>query len=150
LPVRSRNSREFRRLWGYSVGFLAVWIVYIGLRQGLFEAIAAKRFDRRSLAEELKLFFPAVDSWCSAAIGLDLVNEKQSLAISPKMKDILLDTQSAENIGGMYSYLALKSLQYGKLDGLFRMGRTVSLDESYEAIDCATEWDHAAFVRSLR
>ncbi|MER3407878.1 MAG: hypothetical protein C4292_03670, partial [Nitrososphaera sp.] len=52
-------------------------------------------------------------------------------------------------LGGQFSYLALRSLEYGALDDLFRHGRTRGMSGTFEAIEQATDWDHNAFLSAI-
>lgn len=67
-----------------------------------------------------------------------------------KLGEILLDKSSHEFLGGQFSYLTLRSLEYGKMDELFHTGKASSATGSFEAIDAATEWDHEAFLRLIK
>lgn len=138
------------QLWKYSIGFLAIWTAHLGRSLGLFAAISSGRFNRASLADHLALHFPAVDSWCSAAIAFSYLSEKNdTLIISDKMRRLLIDPSDEENLGGQFSYLALKSLHYDAMPQLFALGKTLSINSTFDAIDNATEWDHYALLRGL-
>jgi SAM-dependent methyltransferase len=70
--------------------------------------------------------------------------------MSAKMKEILLDVKSPDYLGGQFSYLAMRSLEYGGLEDLFRSGRTRDMSSTFEAIEQATDWDHGALLSAVR
>lgn len=66
------------------------------------------------------------------------------------MKEILLDKKSSLYLGGQFSYLALRSLEYGALEDLVKTGRTLDMASSFDAIVEATDWDHNAFLSAIK
>jgi SAM-dependent methyltransferase len=146
----SGRPAEFKKLWGYSVGFYGVWVAHIGRRMGLFERIASRPVSAEALAAKIGLDAGAVSAWCSAAEALGLVMQKGGkLCLSPRMKEILLDTKSPNYLGGQFSYLALRSLEYGGMEDLFRSGLARGMS-TFEAIEQATDWDHHAFLSAIK
>lgn len=152
MPSWKGRPAEFKKLWGYSVGFYGVWAVHVGRRMGLFEQIARKPAPAGDLAVHTGLDAGAVRAWCSAAVSLGLVKARgKRLYMTERMKEILLDASSPDYLGGQFSYLALRSLDYGGLDGLFRSGTTHGMTPAYfEAIGHATDWDHRAFLSAIK
>ncbi|MCI0560841.1 MAG: class I SAM-dependent methyltransferase, partial [Nitrososphaera sp.] len=53
-------------------------------------------------------------------------------------------------LGGQFSYLAMRSLEYGGFDELFKRGETRAMLSSFDAIEEATHWDHYALLASVR
>jgi ubiquinone/menaquinone biosynthesis C-methylase UbiE len=103
------------------------------------------------LAEKTGLDAGAVDAWCSAAVALGLVSKRGGkLRMSARMKEILLDIKSPDYLGGQFSYLAMRSLEYGGLDDLFRSGKTRDMSSTFEAIEQATDWDHGALLAAVK
>ena len=146
-----KHSPDFKRLWEYSAGFLAVWNAHLGRTLGLFKAISLGQVDRATLSRDLGFNYAAVDSWCDAAIVFGFIAEKnRRLAMSQMMRDLLLDASSAENLGGQFSYLALKSLDYAAMSDLFKLGKTIPIKNTFDAIENATEWDHYVLLRQLQ
>lgn len=142
---------EFRRLWGYSVGFYGVWVGHIGRRMGLFERISKNSFSPDQLASVTGLDRNAVRAWCSAAKALGFVKQRGGkLVMTESMKEILLDPSSPQYLGGQFSYLAGRSLGYGAMDELFRSGRAQDMSSSFDAIAQATDWDHHAFLSAVK
>lgn len=145
------QPKEFKRLWGYSVGFYGVWVAHVGRRTGLFEAIAKDPATSNELAKKKKLDRDAVRVWCSAAVSFGFVKARgKKLYLPARMKEILLDKKSSLYLGGQFSYIAMRSLDYGTLEDLAKTGRTHEMASSFEAIVEATDWDHNAFLSATR
>lgn len=145
------RPKEFRQLWDYSVGFYGVWVAHIGRRVGLLQYIARSPSTAAGLAAKLNLDTRAVEAWCSAAIALGLINEKEgNLHMSVRMKEILLDARSPDYLGGQFSYLAMRSLEYRGLEDLFHSGKTLDMSSTFDAIEQATDWDHNAFLSAIK
>jgi SAM-dependent methyltransferase len=146
------RSAEFKKLWGYSVGLYGVWVAHVGRRTGLFEAIAKSPATFEELAAQTSFNPDAVKAWCSAALAFGFLRMKgKKLYLPAKTKEILLDKKSPDYLGGQFSYIALRSLEYGGLEDLIRTGRkreTTSL--TFEAIVEATDWDHNAFLSAIK
>ena len=66
------------------------------------------------------------------------------------MKRILIDKTSPDYLGGQFSYLALRSLEYGAVEELFKSGKTLKKMSTLNAIEQATDWDHYAFLATVR
>ncbi len=66
------------------------------------------------------------------------------------MKRILVDKTSPDYLGGQFSYLALRSLEYGAFEELFKSGETRKKMSTLGAIEQATDWDHHAFLAAVR
>ena len=146
-----KRPKEFRRLWDYSVGFYGVWVAHIGRRVSLLQYIAHSPASAADLAAKLDLDAEAVEAWCSAAIALGLIEDRKGkLYMSAKMKEILLDAKSPNYLGGQFSYLALRSLEYRGLEDLFRSGKTLDMSNTFDAIEQATDWDHNAFLSAIK
>lgn len=148
--MKSRPT-EFARLWSYSVGFYGVWVIHAGRAAGLFQALADNPMSTGQLAAATRMHPPAVRSWCSAAISYGVVREKNGrLHLKPGMKEMLLDKKSPDYLGGQFSYLALRSVEYGGFADLFRSGKTREMSSTFGAIEQATDWDHYAFLAAIR
>jgi len=144
------RPKEFKRLWGYSVGFYGVWVAHVGRKAGLFAAIASRPVKSDKLAEQKNFDQNAVRTWCSAAESLGFLKRRGKKFYLPgRMKEILLEKKSPLYLGGQFSYLALRSLDYGTLEDLVRTGRTRGMS-SFDAIVEATDWDHHAFLSAAK
>lgn len=145
------RPKEFKRLWGYSVGFYGVWVAHVGRRTGLFEAIAKSPITADAFAGKKGFDRKAVGAWCSAAESLGFLKRRGKKMFMPaRMKEILLDKKSPLYLGGQFSYLALRSLDYGALEDLIKIGKNREITSSFDAIVEATDWDHHAFMSASK
>lgn len=148
--MKSRLA-DFERLWGYSVGFYGVWIAHIGRQTGLLARLANSPATVDRLAAATGLYRPAIQAWCSSAIAYGFVSRRGGkLYLAKNMKAMLLDTKNPDYLGGQFSYLALRSLEYGAFDDLFTRGQTRDMASTFEAIQQATDWDHYAFLAAIK
>jgi len=143
---------DFKKLWCYSIGFYGVWIAHIGREMKLFESISRFPMTINELSIATGHYFPAVRAWCSAAISYGFITEKKGkLQLRKGMREMLVDRTNPSYLGGQFSYLALRSLEYGSFKQLFKLGKTNNLSTlSLNAIGEATEWDHYAFLSAVR
>jgi ubiquinone/menaquinone biosynthesis C-methylase UbiE len=146
-----RGSADFARLWTYSVGFYGVWIVQIGRQMKLFDQLASSPLSMEELIINTKLYPPAVRVWCSAALSYRLIIAKNGkLQLKKQMTSMLVDKTSPDYLGGQFSYLALRSLEYGAFEQLFKSGKTRKMMSSLRAVEQATDWDHYTFLAAAR
>jgi ubiquinone/menaquinone biosynthesis C-methylase UbiE len=152
LPTLKHGSADFDRLLGYSIGFYGVWIAHIGRQMKLFDRLSACPMTIDELIFTTGLHSPAVRAWCSAAYSYGLITKnKGKLQLKKQMKAMLVDKISPQYLGGQFSYLALKSLEYSAFEQLFKSGRSRKMSSSaLTAIEQATEWDHYVFVAAVR
>jgi ubiquinone/menaquinone biosynthesis C-methylase UbiE len=111
--------------------------------------------DRPMTIEELiattKLYPTAVRAWCSAALAYQFIVAKDGkLQLKEQVRRILIDKENPQYLGGQFSYLALRSLHYGELDEVFKVGKTRKKLLSVNAIEQATDWDHYMFLAAAR
>ncbi|HXV45501.1 MAG TPA: class I SAM-dependent methyltransferase [Nitrososphaera sp.] len=145
------RSADFARLWGYSVGFYGVWIAHVGRQTGLLERLAGTPMSVSKLVSASRMYPHVVRVWCSAAVSYGLVSEKKGrLYLNPGMKVLLLDRKNPDYLGGQFSYLALRSLEYRGFEDLFKSGKTREMSSTLGAIEQATDWDHYAFLAAVR
>ncbi len=150
MPIWKTKSAEFKKLWRYSIGFYAVWVAHVGRRTGLFETIARHPISAKELAAQSSFNFAAVDVWCSAAVALGFVKVRgDKIFLTATMREILLDKKSANFLGGLLSYSALRSLDYGWLENRIKAGSTREMTSTFDAIVEATDWDHHAFLSAI-
>jgi 2-polyprenyl-3-methyl-5-hydroxy-6-metoxy-1,4-benzoquinol methylase len=142
---------DFEKLWSFSTGFYGVWIAFIGKRMGLLQSLSVRPMSSEMLASECALHPPAVSAWCSAASAYGLIRKRgEKYSLDGRMSAMLNDETHPDYLGGQYSYLALRSLEYGGFDQLFKSGRALPMSRSFEAIEDATHWDHYAVIRAIR
>ncbi|MDQ3969993.1 MAG: class I SAM-dependent methyltransferase, partial [Thermoproteota archaeon] len=145
------SSTEFATLWKYSVGFYGVWIAHIGRQMKLFDQLAARPLSIEELIINTKLYPPAVRAWCSAAQAYRFIIARNGkLQLKKQMRRMLVDRASPEYLGGQFSYLALRSLEYGAFEELFKSGKTTKMMSTLRAVEQATDWDHYAFLAAAR
>jgi SAM-dependent methyltransferase len=129
---------DFGTLWRDGIGFWRVWVLTLGKRHGLFDALS------RPPANE------AVRLWRDAALALGLITRRGAPA--PGVKPLLLDHGHPDYLAGHLMYGALRSLDYDAMGDFFRTGRTLDLlsrPRRNEAVEEATHWDHVMFLRKL-
>ena len=149
--MKRRRSADFERLWSYSVGFYGVWVAHIGRRMRLFDQLDTKPMSIEELITNTKLYPAAVRAWCSAAEAYRLVVAKNGkFQMDKKMRHMLINKASPDYLGGQFSYLALRSLEYGAFEELFRSGKIRKATSSLNAVQEATDWDHYAFLAAVR
>jgi ubiquinone/menaquinone biosynthesis C-methylase UbiE len=149
--LKNHRSTDFARLWEYSVGFYGVWIIHIGRQMKLFDHLAARPMSIEELMVSTKLYPAAVRAWCSAAQAYRLIIAKNGkLQLKKQMRHILIDKTSPDYLGGQFSYLALRSQEYGAFEELFKSGKTRKTMSTLNAVEQATDWDHYAFLAATR
>lgn len=149
--MKKQHSTDFARLWRYSVGFYGVWIAHIGRQMRLFDHLDASPMSIEELITRTKLYPVAVRAWCSAAQAYRLIIAKNGkLQMKEQMRRILVSKTSPDYLGGQFSYLALRSLEYGAFEELFRSGKTKKTMSTLIAVQQATDWDHYAFLAAAR
>jgi ubiquinone/menaquinone biosynthesis C-methylase UbiE len=149
--LKKQQATDFARLWRYSVGFYGVWIAHIGKQMSLFDHVDSGPMSTEELISITKLNPAAVRAWCSAAQAYRLIVSKNGkLQMRKHMTRILIDRTSSDYLGGQFSYLALRSLEYGAFEELFRSGKTRKRMSSLNAVQQATDWDHYAFLAAAR
>jgi len=117
----------------------------------LFNHIATAPVSIEELIINTKLHPSAVRAWCSAALSYRLITAKNDkLQLKKQMRRILVDKTSPDYLGGQFSYLALRSLEYGAFEELFKSGKTRKKMSTLSAIEQATDWDHHAFLAAVR
>jgi hypothetical protein len=129
---------NFATLWRDGVGFWRVWVLTLGKRHGLFDAL------RRPAPNE------AVRLWRDAALALGLITAKGAPA--PGVKPLLLDRNHPDYLAGPLMNGALRSLDYDAMGAFFKSGRTLDLRSRPRrngAVEEATNWDPVMFLRRL-
>jgi hypothetical protein len=113
----------------------------------LFDHLDASPISIEELITNTKFYPAAVRAWCSAAQAYRLIIAKNGkLQMKKQMRDILVNKTSPDYLGGQFSYLALRSLEYGAFAELFRSGKTRKTMSTLNAVEQATEWDTMHFL----
>jgi SAM-dependent methyltransferase len=101
-----------------------------------------------------QLYPPAMEAWCSGALAYGFILKKNGkLQLKKHMHGLLIDKANPEYLGGQFSYLGLRSLEYGAFEQLFKSGKTsknASVSFVVSAIEHGTDWDHFAFLAAVR
>ncbi|HXV47018.1 MAG TPA: class I SAM-dependent methyltransferase [Nitrososphaera sp.] len=139
----------------HAIGFNAVWIVYLGKKNGLFRSIAlsSRPITPVALAEKMNLFAPAVRAWCHSAVCIGYLSEKKGkVFVPPGVKELVLNEESPYYIAGQFMYSGLRSLEYGAFDDLFSYGKAKSPSSlnTMKAFEEVTSWDHYAFLNAIK
>ena len=117
----------------------------------LLDHLAAGPMTIEELIVSTKLYPAAVRAWCSAAQAYRLIIAKNGkLQLKKQMSRMLIDKTSPDYLGGQFSYLALRSLEYGGFEELFKSGKTRKMTSTLNAVEQATDWDHSAFLAATR
>jgi trans-aconitate methyltransferase len=94
LPVKTIKN-HILTIERHLAGYYATWILDIGLKAGLFDAIskAPSAISAEELSWQLGLTPLYVEVWCRAAYGLELldVDVSKGYRLAPGIKNVLLD-----------------------------------------------------------
>ena len=137
-----------------SLGFYTVWVVHLGRRYGIIPYLSRRKrpAGARAIARACELHEPAVRVWCESARSLGIIDrEGDGYRMPPISGALFADADDVRFLGGQFSYLALRSLDFEAFDALFRRGRVDASGSHHlrEASEEATRWDHTSFVKFL-
>ena len=155
--VRKRSAPGEKGLSGVanaSFGFYMVWVVHLGRRYGIVSYLSRRKrpAGASAIARACGLHEPAVGVWCEAARSLGIIDRAGGgYRLSAIHRALLADTDDVRFLGGQFSYLALRSLDFEAFDSLFRRGRVDASGsrDLREASEEATVWDHTSFLKFL-
>ncbi len=102
---------QWQKVYGYLLGYRATWIADIGLKAGLFQAIAAAGpagIDEEALSQKLGLKLQYVRVWCRAAFAFEMLDwhAESDYQMAPHMACLLLDSSDPQFIGGRVQFSA--------------------------------------------
>lgn len=105
------KQAQWQKLIDYILGYQATWIIDIGLKAGLFRAIAdagPSGVQEKALAENLGFEARYVQVWCRAAYAFELLDwdERAGYRLAPHMKSLLLDESDSDFLGGRIQFNA--------------------------------------------
>lgn len=147
---RPKKGLDFAGIWQASLGFYRIWVLHLGLRHRIIQELArsSAHLSARELAERLSLSEDAVEPWCDAACSLGVIerDRRSEYTLPDGLVPLLVDDTDSRFGGGLPSYLALRSLDFGLFDQFFRDG-AVPLEQPHltEASREGTRYDHIAF-----
>jgi len=105
------KQEQWEKLYGYILGNQATWVADIGLKAGLFAAIAETGeagIQDAALAEQLGFTPRLVWIWCRAAYAFELLewDEQRGYRLAPHMETLLLDSADPQFMGGRMQFFA--------------------------------------------
>src|SRR5581483_3218488 len=103
------KAEQWQMLFGYMLGYQATWVIDVGLKAGLFAAVAqhAPVMDD-VLAQRLGLDARYLQVWCRAAFAFELLDwdEAEGYRLAPHLRDLLLDPSDTQFLGGRLQFIA--------------------------------------------
>lgn len=96
-------DEQVARIFGWRRGFNAMHLIDLGIRLGLFKALAeSPGATAADLAQRLGLHAPYVQVWCTTAYGLGLLeaDDAQRLRLAPHIDAILANPGHPRYLGG--------------------------------------------------
>lgn len=118
---------QYERLLGYIVGNQASWFVDIGLKAGIFRAIAdaGRGIDDGDLAVSLGFEPRYVGAWCRGAYAFGLLewDESSGYRLAPHMESLLLDAADPRFMGGRVQFAVALFEDYLAFPEYLRSGR---------------------------
>lgn len=104
LPRAAELSADEQgaRIFAWRRGFNAMHLIDLGLRLGLFRALADEPGTSDALARRLALHAPYVATWCMTAYALELIeaDEHRSFRLAPFVDEILANPAHPRYLGG--------------------------------------------------
>jgi len=148
------GEKSLSGLANRSLGFYTVWVAHLGRRYGILQGLSRRKrpAGTRAIARACGLHEPAVRVWCEAARSLGLIGYNgKGYRLSAGLRRLLVDGDDLRFLGGQFSYLALRSLDFAAFDDFFRRGAVTGAGSRHlrEASEEATRWDHTSFVKFL-
>lgn len=121
-------SAAFERLYGYLLGYQALWVTDIGLRAGLFRSIAdaGSPPTAEMLAQRLGFDPRLTGVWCRAAFAYGILEWDQDggYRLPDGFAPVLLDPSSPEYLGGRIPFIAALYEDFRAFPELLRSGRS--------------------------
>ncbi|MBA3414814.1 MAG: hypothetical protein H0U10_06280, partial [Chloroflexia bacterium] len=155
MDETSPKQARWQKLLGYILGNQAVWVADVGLKAGLFRAVAEAGepgVGEDALAERLGYFPRYVDVWCRAAYAHELLewDEANGYRLAPGMAELLLDPADPQFMGGRIQFNAALFEDYLAYPESLRSGRVWPRSEHdpwlLEALKNATKPDAAVLT----
>ena len=120
---------QIAKLFSWRRGFNALHMIDLGIRLGLFKALAdVPDVSAKSLAERLGLHPPYVEVWCTTAYSFELLDadEERRFRLAPFISEVLANPSHPRYLGG-YVQLGTQFAtdDYRLAPEAFRTGATV-------------------------
>lgn len=121
------KQTQWQKLFGYVLGNQAAWIADIGLKAGIFRAIADAgdgSTTDEALAQRLDYNLRYVQVWCRGAYAFELVDwdEQSGYRLAPYMESLLLDPSDPQFIGGRIQFYTALYEDYRAFPEYLRTG----------------------------
>ena len=123
----STKQDQWQKLFGYLLGNQAAWIADIGLKTGLFRAIAdagEEGITEEALARRLDYKLRYVQVWCRGAYAFELLDwdERAGYQLAPHMESLLLDPTDPQFLGGRIQFYTALYEDYRAFPQYLRTG----------------------------
>jgi len=118
------------RIFGYLRGLHATHYLDLGVRMGLFSALAEKPRSAEALARDLGLHAPYVRGFCEMGHHLELLDrDGERYRLAPEMDRVLASPDDTFFLGGFPRVHLRVAEDYGLYPELFRTGATHSYQQ---------------------
>jgi ubiquinone/menaquinone biosynthesis C-methylase UbiE len=109
MTAEITKQSQWQKLLGHILGNQAAWIANIGLKAGLFQAVAdsdGTGISEEALAQKLNYNPRYVSVWCRGAYAFELLDwDKQSgYTLPPYLDALLLDSTDSQFLGGRIQF----------------------------------------------
>jgi hypothetical protein len=123
----STKQDQWQQLFGYLLGNQAAWIADIGLKAGLFRAIAdagEEGITEEALARRLDYKLRYVQVWCRGAYAFELLDwdERAGYQLAPHMESLLLEPTDPQFLGGRIQFYTALYEDYRAFPQYLRTG----------------------------
>lgn len=133
LEISNSVGDQSTRLWEYLSGFFACWVIAIGSKLNLFEAISDYRdgTSAEELAKRLGLDSHLVNIWCKAAYSFELLDldEKGYFRFANSMDLLLINRPDTHAIAGTIENYVGASESFFHFYKAFKTGKTLGLEK---------------------
>jgi len=137
---------KIARLWGYLSGFFACWVISMGSRLNLFEAIkdCSDGISAGELAKRLRLDYHLVNFWCKAAYSFELLDldQKGHFHLADYMDLLLISSLNNYYIAGVIENFVGVSQSLSHFYEAFKTGKTLNLEDMghlyFDSVEKAT------------
>ena len=121
------KQAQWQKLYGYLMGNQAAWIADIGLKAGLFRAVADSGdagVTEEALAERLDYKIRYVQVWCRGAYAFEFLDwdEHSGYRLAPYMEALLLDPTDPQFTGGRIQFFTALYEDYRAFPEYLRTG----------------------------
>lgn len=155
--MASTTQDQWNKLVTNILGFQATWIIDIGLKSGLFAAVAeaGDGIDEDTLASTLDFDVRYVRLWCRSAYAFELLewNRNVGYRLTSPMRGLLLEPTEPMFMGGRIQFYASLYEDFRAYPEYLRTGRTWPRSEHdpwlLEALKNLTKPDSSVWTESV-